>query len=712
MANPDLQELLSAQALLATNWFEKQKSIIKQTYPLPIAHSLEEVDERQEKLHELNKKLEKTEITALHNLNEFFAKERIMIANIDKLRTILSSDEVQKELHKLDPKEQQFFKQYLNQLTELIDAYQTINFHKPLANPSASTDEVVNEMESLITSKQFKDYTARMIPLILDFPELQKMNNKKITQALNTQSYQFSDRLSFEARAVIPVQHIMRYQLQLNEIVNTLNSFDKLIKESESIESLSSLDARMSLDSNLTPLSIPSRDTLSRASTTASMALERAIEIASVANIEKEKRDVAELALREIASEAYKHPEVMLQKILELNLNSPNQRVNGIATKHFDVYLKTILSTVYRDQFSLPEHSEELEVNSENKILIYEALGITNFSEPIDRIEPSLFKPESLDKLYTKNKNPLWLVLKSTKPIDETFSAEDKIKTLQQLAEVYKAGKMGKTEKYLGAYELAKTAYAIAEQYPEAIALAKESFGPQSPLGTWIIKKHEEHKKPKEALQAALFLSDVRNLVRQDESILPSKLLEIRSFSISPVEQSAMEFIPISTPSESFTPLPIEDIRSEIQQEEPSIEFETDLQSEFKDEKELNAEKTLEALKDFSKQYQGHKDKGLVRFCKIIEQQRMSGHTAMEQLAKINQELLAQAQKSPKTYKLTTCFFGETPKKSPMHVIYEKFRTGLRITSPKDVETLADTVRSKTPSTKPQMDESPKSFKP
>ncbi|KTD63746.1 hypothetical protein Lsan_1179 [Legionella santicrucis] len=190
-----------------------------------------------------------------------------------------------------------------------------------------------------------------------------------------------------------------------------------------------------------------------------------------------------------------------LREILNLNLNTPKAKSDEARVKDFPAYLEAVLVKCYPETFALNAREELLikaGANATNYINIHNALDVPIIGETNKiKLNPAQFDAAMLDELYNSEQNALWLVLKSTKPIDANFTAENKVKTYIELAQAYKAQKIGDTEKYLGAYNMAQAALAIAQEHPECQELVHNAFGPKSELGQWIISKHSKQDQAK-----------------------------------------------------------------------------------------------------------------------------------------------------------------------------------------------------------------------
>jgi len=95
-------------------------------------------------------------------------------------------------------------------------------------------------------------------------------------------------------------------------------------------------------------------------------------------------------------------------------------------------------------------------------------LGITLSSIDEKQIEIERFNQENLKELYMETQNPLWLILRIIKPIDETFTLEQKIEAYYDVIEQIKNNslKLGdRTTPIQQARTLADQALTVVKQY-------------------------------------------------------------------------------------------------------------------------------------------------------------------------------------------------------------------------------------------------------
>lgn len=121
-------------------------------------------------------------------------------------------------------------------------------------------------------------------------------------------------------------------------------------------------------------------------------------------------------------------------------------------------YMQTLLTKFYPEKFSSEAGLFTIEDES-----IKSALG---FDDALTnrRLNPSNFNTNNLTALYNQSKNPVWVVLKSMKPIDAGFPLTDKIGTYQELVALILDGKLGEENKYALAKDVLDAAESLATE--------------------------------------------------------------------------------------------------------------------------------------------------------------------------------------------------------------------------------------------------------
>lgn len=206
-----------------------------------------------------------------------------------------------------------------------------------------------------------------------------------------------------------------------------------------------------------------------------------------------------------------------MRKILALNVNPPDipEAIKGCDpaeyTKH---YLKNILLVAFNDIFQ-NDSLEGLVIQHQQTYLVAAALGYPMGGFDLNKqkkdgtaytFNPAKFNAEALQALYTRDPNPLWLVLKSMKPIGDGFTPEDKIKNFIALAKmsgpnyfgiVPNNPQFGGKKKYETIIKMVKAAYNLAVEYPEQMKLVQDAFGDKKFQETMINKYNNDQEVEK-----------------------------------------------------------------------------------------------------------------------------------------------------------------------------------------------------------------------
>lgn len=483
-------------------------------------------------------KLASGEREVLKYLEELFANESTFIANILKLRTILSPYREEVNLRKLTPAQRESVTTYLNDIDRLLEAYQTLGFHQPIAEASTTPEEVIIDADRVFKTEQFARYTDIIKALAHSQKTIDAIAEENATfQQTTAAGATQVGEMSLSSCTIRPPQHIARYRLQWTTIVKELNG---LVEKAEAVERTAISDGRDSPRSSGSEVSISSESSRSSAGS----AYEQAKKIGDSLNLEvgnKESIAIAEAQMKAAPRAGAERQAFALRKILELNLNTPLQNNSTHPEgKYLDPYLKTMLAQSYSDVFSLDRRGElvvNISVGHAKYGAIYEAFGLdTRAPAATFKLDPAKFNAETFDRLYkgadrlSGDANPLWLVLKSTMPISETFTAEQKIQTYQELAAAAVAGQLGGTDKYIVALNLQKAAFAIATEH-DALPAFTAAFGPDSELGRYIDGKIREHRSELRSVSIAdiqaVEISKVEAAVAAQKESIQEKLGEV-----------------------------------------------------------------------------------------------------------------------------------------------------------------------------------------
>ncbi|WP_131739674.1 RhoGEF domain-containing protein [Legionella adelaidensis] len=431
----------------------------------------QEIDSLKEQIKDLNAQKQPLRVAW-----EFYNTERTFITNLQRMHNILSDPTV---LDKLSSKDRQSMETYTRSLEDMLTHYHNENFTAPIANENASTHQIIADMHQQINSDDFKNHIEKLKPLILPYErDLQPLfkRNPKFAKAVNSMSIKEDDNLSFEGRLITPAQRGPRYPLLLGELEKTVSAYAKRENTEE---------AR-------------------KAEQLAGESLDQAKHYAGSINIAQGIKDVHDKSKDQLDHLSAKEKKgVALQSILSLNLNTSLQQDKQLEVEFKSQYIEHMLAnaypeTFYHDQsgkFQVKAHSPEQYLN------VYKALSGTSQLQKLKdfSLDPKNFDAKSLDALYKEDKNPVWLVLKSTKPVSEDFTAAEKIRAYEQVAEEFKKGAIVDTGKYLGVESMAKAAVAVANAHPEVKKQVEETFGEHSELGQYVLDKYIEHNSKKES---------------------------------------------------------------------------------------------------------------------------------------------------------------------------------------------------------------------
>ena len=152
----------------------------------------------------------------------------------------------------------------------------------------------------------------------------------------------------------------------------------------------------------------------------------------------------------------------MMRRIIETDILATSQKNNPDFALPYSIYLMHALPLAAPAFFAEGTSNKFAPVSSE----IASALG---YNSNNGMLYPGQFNAEELDKRYnsTKPPHPIWLILKSLKPIGNDFSPEQKLDTYFKLADAYISKNLGEHDKAKEIDRIIKAAYALANQYPQ-----------------------------------------------------------------------------------------------------------------------------------------------------------------------------------------------------------------------------------------------------
>ena len=433
-----------------------------------------------------------------------------VIATISNAKGNISTQELAKAIQKLYA---------TNELQEFVSALATI------APENKYLDPIESHYESVLgQNKQFKDASTSTY----SGPEA------SLTRKIN-------------AFAVMPMQFIPRMTMTLNEVKGQA---ERIIKKQTNAAEKNPLFK----EELVTSIRDTMEDTISNAGIGARINLQVGALIAT--------KNAEDLFKKDLKPEEKKV--IALRKILSINMNTPLAVQGDSEVKDFGPYLQTVLLKAYPNLFKLDPHKNEFSISAGDKYIeIHKALGIDMRGKDKITLDPAKFDAQSLDMLYKSDENPLWIALKSTKPVDAQFTAVEKIKSYEEIALEFQNKKIGDTQKSEGAYQVAKAAKAIATESGEIEAF-KLAFASDKKdgLGEWMVSKGKK-QADKDEITRGLTLSEPASkteLSKSSESVAPSFDSSSNSSSSSSLSD-APELSAVSA-ERSWTP----DIRPQAQE--------------------------------------------------------------------------------------------------------------------------------------------------
>ena len=483
--------------------------------------------------HNFKDKTDPAEKQGIGKLNEYFTIESTYINNMARLREELHQyittdkykqlDESKRIIpfEKLSEEEKELIKQYSNKLELLLQAYLALQSHAPITKMESTPAEVIKAIGEKMETKEFETYNSLTIDLavmqqkifaITAFQNM-KIETKKVTK-IETQ--RFSDL------NIIPVQHLPRFPIHFKPLVDTLGA----IAETSSVFPKTSYDVSIKILGIVTKFADASQFAVGN------------LDSAAVAIEQMKKIKTTDL------------PSFALRAILGLNFNNPlPQNTEQTEVRFPDSYIKEILVKAYPNLFGYDGKKDLTILTPHDKpdqyINVSAALGMSLVERNSKfTFNPQKFDANKLDELYKADNNLLWLVLKSTKPIDKDFTADQKIQTYIELANLFEDKRIGAQKKYSSVVNLAKAAFAIAKEHPECTSQVIENFGPNSKHGEWITKKIGELPIKEKSDPANIIVSLTKGaLLALTEKLTQAKSQLSTSIALLEVEKERKAFL-------------------------------------------------------------------------------------------------------------------------------------------------------------------------
>lgn len=480
-------------------------------------------------------------ISTVEALKEALNNESNFTANIQQLKNLVI---LLKQEKGLTSKEKDILNNYLHKIDNLINS--TKEFWAPIRNSingsEPSPEELIEKLHTQYASPNFRNIMDQLTSLIgenqVKVDNIHSKYTAKNPQMLTSAAYidaatSMSDKsgtwqnvtLNFNAFSFLPTQRLTRVVKPLEAIHDALRKESGYVSLPENERSNHPLQKLINLNQE-------SINTINKET--------------HRSNDEQAAREIRQATQAQFAQLKSRGKQTgVLKQILNLNLNTKLQNNSLIEVGRFPAYLQESLLLAYPETFKRTANGEFVAVE-EKAAPIYVALGL-DAQKTGATLEPSNFNGKELDNLYRKDQNPLWLVLKSTKPIDEHFSAEEKIQTYVALAKAYKNQEIGKKNKYQGAYKMLAAALAVSDQETNEAnkehlsAYIVNTFNANSELGAWINSKVKKNATRKEAYPLISYIENlsktIKPSVERAEKIDTSPLPQSFDVVTSPLEE-------------------------------------------------------------------------------------------------------------------------------------------------------------------------------
>lgn len=446
---------MSAVAEHIQAWYTKQKESIPSKIENAIENSPEAVQ---------NKARERT-IAYLSALNEIATTELVFIEQTQLLQTKLEGlikTGRNRLFFRSDKANIALLNAYLAKVSALVAAQNRSFYFNCYQDDKLGAVET--NLYQFFSSDDFKTYLDAVINLGVEYEKIRPILPNIILPSEQS-AYKF-DR-SPVALAGSSMQRITRYKDLIDNLVSAkkkLNNNATLLKSSSISDEIS--DATLALKC------------------TKEYADKYNQKLGYLKGIKQANQEMTHLRFPNRLSGTDKQNRlkyIVLDKILSLNLGTMLQK-----DEHYHGYVQTLLTHAYPEFFAMSDTRFVIQTIQHDKgnalyTKINTALGY-DISQPNaieTRIDTRQLNKDMLTQLYNETKNPLWLVLKSTKPIDDTFTANDKIDAYRELGvSCFNREIVNRSEKYPLMLKLTKAAYIVASEHPSALKNAREGFTP------------------------------------------------------------------------------------------------------------------------------------------------------------------------------------------------------------------------------------------
>ena len=458
---------------------------------------------------EVQNKARERKITYLSVLNEIATSEKSFIDQTlllqDKIKQLITkgtADYIKKESvrNKL--------KTYLEKVNALVVAQNNLNFFNCYKNENLNTVET--QVYQHLRSTEFSNYITVIVNLATEYYDIASV----------------VPDTAFTQKAVTSAQRIPRYKLLVDQLIKTKN---KLEPDGKKQKLNSADDAELALQCII--------EYVERVNN----------RVAYLQDIKRANAEIDGMTNNKLFSKPKQLDlqRFILREILDLKLNTKLQK-----GEHYHGYIQTLLARAYPELFEIKDNRFDINKKAKNYGDIYKALGYDleqGIAPDIEiRIDLKKLNKDVLthlyetrkDNSYVTGKNPLWLVLKSIKAIDEEFSAIDKIETYRDIAlSCYNREISSGDEKYDVVLIMAQSAYSVAASYPKAVGVARHAFTPEPQykgqtqeelihagrFGWWVVNKYPTNQALHQLLEAPHLDSHVDTVRKLNQKVRNSR---------------------------------------------------------------------------------------------------------------------------------------------------------------------------------------------
>ena len=393
------------------------------------------------------------EIAAALVLKEIYTTEVAFFNQLASLNYALEDPSVLQKIRLLsNPEDRSTIDNYKKSLADFLNKYKISGFCPILIlSPGEEKVEPLEGLGKLLEHQSAAQYLNDLSGLVTQTGPAQKIFSDNLELKAASPAI---DGIAIENHFLTPFQRLLKYPLLMKELLKKIQN-PVLKIDGSIINNASQLETKTK-------------------------------EIASFANTKQKEHLIQEA----IGVPPAKDKLRVLRCIssMKLNFEKPDREID----------YNRMLTATYPTLFKWDLIGNRIVVIAKNKVEIEAAVGLDKARD----LNPEKFNLETLIQLYNKDKNPLWLVLASTKPIDDTFTRKQKIEIYGKLAKACLNGELGPYDKSTPALEALQAAVELAENHPECDKTLNDTFGPttknkkliDSPIISKLIEKGKLRK--------------------------------------------------------------------------------------------------------------------------------------------------------------------------------------------------------------------------